>query len=374
MALFQHFTIPEALHDAIAATKGDLSQPNLLADLAQQFGEAIGRLKALRSAIADKQQIYDPKAEAHNLGAILVAAVFDAFLTIYRARGADLIRLATRGTGVLPEGDISYDLTNRLAREASKAAGQVLNMCIRALDYCPPVDISFGEYLRALITADRDVMPDDERSYRAAFIDAFRRRGIYPQGVRNLSSESLCWETPELIWNLGPAFEQMTMTWDLAANRERAFMTSRDNQSALNLWIKKQSEDDIESLGFYGPAEPSLKVNGIEGRLTPFEVHSVRPVRRVGPDGQVHLDTVVEITQKWIPARNHRAYRGGCTLIIDLATGHIKYCVRKRVAHPDRIRVQQGFQAVSDAGSLSDNYYDTRSGVREPFALLHREG
>ena len=76
------------------------------------------------------------------------------------------------------------------------AADHVLNMCIRALDYCPPVDIDFGDYLRALITADRDLVPDDDRRYRVAFIEAFRRRGIYPQGVRSLSAESLCWAGP----------------------------------------------------------------------------------------------------------------------------------------------------------------------------------
>ncbi len=34
---------------------------------------------------------------------ILVAAVFRAFLLIYRARTADLFRIATQGTGKLPE-------------------------------------------------------------------------------------------------------------------------------------------------------------------------------------------------------------------------------------------------------------------------------
>ena len=70
-----------------------------------------------------------------------MAAVFDAFLNIYRRRSADLIRLATGGTGVLPEGEIPNDLVNRLSQEASKTAGHVLNICIRALDYCPPVDL-----------------------------------------------------------------------------------------------------------------------------------------------------------------------------------------------------------------------------------------
>ena len=75
--------------------------------------------------------------------------MFDAFLGIYGTRTADLLRLATGGTGILQPGAIHPDLVRRLAAEAAKAAQHVLTMCIRALDYCPPVDITFGEFLRA---------------------------------------------------------------------------------------------------------------------------------------------------------------------------------------------------------------------------------
>ena len=64
-------------------------------------------------------------------------------------------------------------------------------MCIRALDYCPPIDLTFGEYLRAIITADKDLVPNDTRGYRVAFISAFRDRGIFPAGVRHLAEDSL---------------------------------------------------------------------------------------------------------------------------------------------------------------------------------------
>src|SRR5262249_7808051 len=156
----------------IAKTQGDLGKQNMLGELAQQFGQGIGRFGALRDAIGkynekgewqpSKPSVKDymSESEPHALGAILVAAVFDAFLNIYTRRSRDLIRLATNGTGVLPPGDISHDLVNRLADEASKTATHILNICIRALDYCPPVDITFGEYLRAVVTADRDLVPD----------------------------------------------------------------------------------------------------------------------------------------------------------------------------------------------------------------------
>jgi hypothetical protein len=70
-------------------------------------------------------------------------------------------------------------------------------MCVRAIDYCPPVDITFGEFLRAVITADFDLVEDDDLNYRIAFIEAFRKRGIYPRDVRTLSVESLLWRGPD---------------------------------------------------------------------------------------------------------------------------------------------------------------------------------
>jgi hypothetical protein len=56
--------------------------------------------------------------------------------------------------------------------DSSMTAALVLNMCIRALDYIPPVDITFGEYLRGIITADFDLVEDDRYGYRVAFVEA----------------------------------------------------------------------------------------------------------------------------------------------------------------------------------------------------------
>ena len=92
--------------------------------------------------------LYQTIHEPHDRGAILVAAMFTAFLTIYRDRTRDLFRIATGGTGLVPPGDLHPDLVNRLAGEAAKAARHLLDMAIRALDYLPPVDMTYGDYLR----------------------------------------------------------------------------------------------------------------------------------------------------------------------------------------------------------------------------------
>jgi len=51
VALFQHFTFPDVLKNQIAKTRGDLASQNLLGQLAQEFGTAIGNYGSLRDAI-----------------------------------------------------------------------------------------------------------------------------------------------------------------------------------------------------------------------------------------------------------------------------------------------------------------------------------
>jgi hypothetical protein len=387
VALFQHFTVPEALRHQIAKTRGDLGRQNLLGELAQQFGQATGRYGALRSAIGEfnrERQIWEPAKptpqdyenaeEPHDRGAVLVAAVFDAFLSIHRRRSEDLIRLATGGTGVLTPGvALPVDLVNRLAEEASRTASHILNVCIRALDYCPPVDLSFGDYIRALITADRDLVPDDKLGYRVAFIEAFRRRGIYPRFVRNISPETLCWQGPEAEIAIEEGLQNMNLRWGLNIDRLAADQTSRENGQILHSYLRGNSvsNDDTLALGFDRDAPRSLQVGGVAGKLRGFEVHSVRPVRRIGPDLQQRMDLVIEITQSWVTQSGSR-FRGGCTLIVDMDTQKIRYCIRKRVAHPERIEQEREFRLAFARADSRGTYFDKPKKGDEPFAILHR--
>lgn len=207
VAIFQHFSHPEVLEDQIARTRGDLEKQSLLGALAQEFGEALGRGGALRDALGHvvdgewqlrepDSQILDRLTGPHARGSVLVAAVFRAFLSIYRGRVADLFRIASNGRGILPAGEIDPDLVKRLASEAAKSARHILRICIRAMDYVPPVDVDFGDYLRAIITSDHDLYPEDDYGYRRAFIEAFTAWGIVPNGMAVVTEKSLLW--PEL--------------------------------------------------------------------------------------------------------------------------------------------------------------------------------
>src|SRR5439155_288095 len=78
----------------------------LFGGLAKQFGEGTSRGGPLRDYLGDeiRNLSYATTVEVHARGSILVSAVYEAFLRIVDQRAADLVRIATNGTGVLPEG------------------------------------------------------------------------------------------------------------------------------------------------------------------------------------------------------------------------------------------------------------------------------
>jgi hypothetical protein len=201
VAIFQRFQYTELVVRAIERGGGGLTS-RLLTDIARQFGQATGDgAAALRSALVaaggPEDEVpeafrYERTKEAHDLGAVLVAAVFDAFRWVFERKTAAIRRLAAAR-----EGHVSRELAELLGGHATKLAGQFLNIVVRAVDYCPPVDVTFGEYLRAMVTADYDLVPDDPWGYREALVRAFRRYGIVVDGVPDLSEEALLWRPPE---------------------------------------------------------------------------------------------------------------------------------------------------------------------------------
>lgn len=209
VALFQHFTLRGVIEHQLARSGGAMRSVGLLSGLAQQFGRATGREGPLRFALEileeDERRLrggekLEPDrnagiTEPHQRGGVLVAAVFDAFVTIYERRTEDLLRIARHRRG--ETAGMTTELVQRLASEAEKAADHVLRLCIRGLDYLPPVDVTFGEYLRAILTADADLVPEDDRHYRVAFAEAFQKRGITVPGQYFTSVDTLLWEAPE---------------------------------------------------------------------------------------------------------------------------------------------------------------------------------
>jgi hypothetical protein len=382
VALFQHFSLPAVLRHQIARARGDLRTRNLLAELAVQFGQATGRYGALRSAIgridpatrAWTRLEPDPAAlmrtqEPHERGAILVAAVFDAFLRIYERRTVDLVRIATGGSGVLPEGALHPDLVERLADEAAKAAGHLLTICVRALDYCPPVDLTFGDYLRALITADLQVVPQDRLGYRVAIVEAFRARGIYPKGLRSLAVDNLVWDRPSdevraLLRKRPLVLRPYANEYAYLDNRDAAD-PRRDTFEHLSRWrgelhaavqrlLRSLDDEQRNVLG------ENMGLDLRPGHAT-FEVRSLQFTRKASPAGPGVPQGLLSIVQARAETGGERGagsflFRGGCTIVVDLRSGDIDYVVRKNARSDARLEAERAFRVRSRAG-LAGTYF-----------------
>jgi hypothetical protein len=375
VALFQHFTFPEVVEAEISKTRSDLTTAHLLADLGRQFGIAAGMRGALRSAIGQKPDpaAYQQTMEPHDRGAILVATVFDAFVAIYNLRTADLLRIASGGTGVLPAGQLPSDLVRRLATEAARAAGQVLDICIRALDYCPPVDLTFGDYLRALVTADYELVSHDPLGYRLAFLEAFRRRGIYPLDVTTLSVESLRWKTADEPGNsagirkIVQALRQYAEKCAYVSSRKRLFELTFESRQKMRTTIGEILTGD-------GHREEVAQVFGLDvsGGASEIEVHSLRMAQRLKPDGAPIAQAIMEVTQsRRLPldplneTLGTFEFIGGCTLVIDLKQPNLDYAIVKNINAPRRI------QRVRDYLRSANSFGLSAYTEQEPFALLH---
>jgi hypothetical protein len=398
VAVFQHFSYEQVVRAAIRKSRGNLSHADLLTDIARQLGQTRRESKsALRSAIeasvktserqseADSKEstpallLYDPTLEPHDLGGVLVVAVFEAFIAVFRRKTERLVRLATGGSGRLPEGEISLDLQAALAEKASRLASQFLNMCIRAIDYCPPVDMTLGQYLRAVITADKDLVPDDSWAYREAWIDSFRRHKIFPNSVPDLSEESLLWRGPQQPNVEIPRIEGLTFA-NLRFDGDPAWPASAAElqRQACELGKIIAKPELMPLFGLTAKGDPQLKrdINLEADEVELPKIQSIRSSRRIGPSGQVVFDIIAEVTQL---RRAHVKesedlcnFYGGSTIIID-PQGAIRYVIAKRVTNNLRLQQQIDFLNGPLGAKYKDSFYGQVSSQPNFFMMLHEE-
>ena len=390
VALFHHFVDRDTVHNAIASTSGDIEKGTGLFDLASEFGYATGRGAALRQAIIEaRPKDADPIAdyqtpagsrelqvasEPHERGVNFVMGVFDAYLDTYRDAIADLIRIATQGTGVLPPGRLHPDLVARLTDEAIKNADRLLGMVIRAFDYMPVVDPTFGDLVRAIVTADHDLYPDDERRLRARLVESLRRRGIHAP-VAALTDEALIWPAPERPFRIAEgdttgvlADVMRSETLGLKRMRDlpgrigtvpgQAGVPAPDGQEGAAGQVDEWDDDeDVVPAGEPGVGQPAGQERlsaGLNDRVrvviggwagehadelgldsqVPVNVTGIHVSYRLASDGQPRPEMVVQLDQlredlAWSnPDGDQIVMRAGTT-VIATADGLVKYLVKK---------------------------------------------
>jgi hypothetical protein len=285
-------------------------------------------------------QSYPEFGEPHRRGELLVAAVLNAALDIWLARVAKI--------GPVAPGKKDRSIVRD---EGARVSGHLLTMAIRALDYCPPTDLTFSDYLSALLTIDREVVPDDDKyGYRKSLLKNFNDYGIQQAGETDIDG-----------------------TWK-RCNEELIY--SRSHYGSM-------LHEPQEVFRFIWENRHSLKID----TDSYVEVQSVRPAVRVGPDGFVLHETVAEYIQiltlqanelkkrlgiippKGIdPGRRIRIFGGGA-LIFD-EYGQLKYQIANRLENAKR--QQARLDHLGESGFFDEPPPPPPSALQSQFAQLHR--
>jgi hypothetical protein len=402
VALFQSFQLCEFVRGQIAEARGELTAASLLGAVGNQFGEGTHRTGPLRDYRRGNAALgYHKRFEPHERGALLVSGVYGAFVAIFERRTRDLIRLASGGSGLLAPGAIHADLVERLTDEAVRSARHVQRMCIRALDYCPPIDISFGTYLRAIVTADREQVGEDRLGYRTAFLETFRKLDLLPTDLRTVSVETLRWRRHPERTSLQPnradalakllreAVDVLDIDWQANLPRAHIFELARARRRNLHK-VMKAHFDAVPDLGVDFGLDPALGRYDSDGNPVEaaagitFEVREVRAVQRQRPDGGIAAEILVVLAQRRPeplygsdPQNGWFWFRGGITVIIEPGdrSGRrgpsLRYVIAKRIGDGDRLARERAYRlgASDDGGSA---YFQNGSfAAQEIFAALH---
>jgi hypothetical protein len=329
-------------------TVSALRESSLLG-LAEEMGQEMlqARGRALRRSVVLKPSpdFYRKDAEyreSHKRGEILVAAVMNAFVTVWADRLRELRRNA--------QWEVDRD---RVAEEGAAAADCLLTMCIRALDYCPPIHLEFGDFLSALLTADYEIRPSDAKfHFRQHLRASFASYGIAPASPRT--------ETEPGLW-MPPMVKRKRATLSFARSHFESLQRDADEVFRF-VWENRKA---------LGLAEDVYT-----------RVESVRPCVRVSGDGFILRETVAEYVQVLrLHARDLHAFRGikrpkglapdaavtlygGGVLIFD-EFGQVKFHVHNRI--DNRERQTQRLQELFDHG-----YYSEGARLLQRFSMMHR--
>lgn len=408
VAVFQRFTLVDVVREIVRSTRGEiLGQPNPLLDIGAQFGAAAGLGAALRSVNDPPDaKAFARTIEPHALGRILVAAVFEGFIRTYARRTADLVRLATGGSGRLPDGALHPDLVNRLAAECVRIAQTTLTMCIRATDYLPPVDPTFSDFLRAMVTADFELNRTDESGLRASMIEAFRVRGIRPTAVGSLAVESLLLEARDsepdrdlaeiIVPLVTMGAEEMSrgVATPRSPEREARRRQKIDRVHSPKDWIMQQQIDlaRSESEETTEQDEPDDRWRDLAIKLGrwarrnaesigldtsyPIQVAGIHPVHRVAAGGELLVEMVAQLvqSQKTNEDLGGLTPRAGVTMVASL-DGRIRYAVGKPFS-AERDRSMREWVSTFDARRGPDWAVSERSRQRllEAFSARKMDG
>lgn len=336
---------PMALIAADRVTSAAIRRSILLGIGAEIGAAADGGRGALRQSVEiepDPTLLHSIEMdEPHRRGEVLVAALMHAFIELWTER---IQQLGTFRGG-------KYNLTS-VIEEGAKVAAQLLQMAIRAIDYCPPTDLDFGQFLAGLLTADRELVPDDGRfGYRVRIRRSCEAYGIVPPPGE--TDDQGCW----------PRFADPEA---LRYSRSNAETLTRDADECFRFLWENRDALGITERGY-------------------TEIESIDVALRVDPDGMPFREAICQYVQighffgselkskalcgmdplpEGFTTQTRADLYGGGVVVFD-QYGRVKYHIRNRLLDGERQR--RRLEYLRDTGQLRL----PRDEARLRFASLH---
>jgi hypothetical protein len=140
-----------------------------IAQIGEQFGQALRRNRPLRDANNDRR-MSQAGDEPHDLCEVLTGAVWKSMVQMHEHALREARTKSPRRAEVLP-------------MALAISARRIARVLFRALDYIPPAETTFTDYARAILRADMHAHPDDPSGYRRLLQEEFERRGVCPPGA-----------------------------------------------------------------------------------------------------------------------------------------------------------------------------------------------
>ncbi|MDQ3243888.1 MAG: hypothetical protein M3Q09_09190 [Gemmatimonadota bacterium] len=327
--------------------RAHLTTDMLLKSVLFGVGEQMGQeLSTLRGDSLRRSAMLTPNAEIlkqpefiepHRRGEVFVAAIMRTFAETWATRLESLGDRKSRRVD-----------RERAAEEGAIIADYMLTMVIRALDYMPPVHMEFGDFLSAVLTADVETRPDDERyQFRQHLRESFKAFGVFPAS---------------------PVREPEAGLWEPVNATD--FLYDRTHFDAMQ-------RDPDEVFRFIWENREQLRLCD----AAYSRVLSVRPCLRLNPDGFALRETVVEFIQRLdvaahelsgfnvfppldMPPHTRVSLYGGGTLIFD-DYGRLKYAVHNRLLSAER-------QTRRLAHLWKFGAFEQGASFRRQFSSLHR--
>lgn len=295
---------------------------SLLFSMGREFGQGLGRGTSLRRSInlrPSKEYIKKKRfEEPHRRGELLVAAMMNAFLQIWLKR-IDSLSPHREKAADQDGSDLDFD---RVVEDGAAIADQLLTMAIRAIDYCPPTDLQFCDFLSALLTADRELRPDDRKlRFRETLRNSFESYGITPTSKGD-GSEPGVWEPPDCTLK----YERVHME-PMLRDRDEMFRFLWENRVVLGL--DKDAYTRVQAV------QPALRVNPDDGFVLRETVAHYQQILNVEARELKHLGIRKPDEPVKMPDCQQVTLYGGGTLIFD-EFGRLKFHVRNRLLNPER--------------------------------------